>query len=391
MVLIGDGGYVAPTPNTIMTFASYQDALTDVDDGGLGPAIDTLTPLQQAVYDAMVEGSVYDTATQDLGVDFVYVINARTEAAVDDVLPALTTSDWEAALLLAETIQEPQLQEVFVGCYDVTFMTDSTSGYIQHAGIMRAEGLKRIGFFTVDPTATTTLTAGTNSIIEATADVRSSFVVIHLDPLMQVKFATKCACTPYYLDPAYGGYRSQLVATPTIPIPMSREDMNVYIGAGINVDWLSINPNTVGEVEPCMAVSTSYNVDVLTEIRPSDAYLHQRFNVDQMSYDTNVIAMGMLKQNDTVTAQAIALASITSYLQNAVSLGYLQPKLVADVNGPTDDGYYIDIEIDDVNPFQIDKNMKLRPIGAVYMIQDYEIIQAPVTGAAASTPTSGGS
>lgn len=391
MVLIGDGGFVAPTPNTIMTFSSYQTALAAVDDGGLGPiANNSPTPLQQAVYDTMMEGSIYDTATQELGVDFVYVINIRSEAEAQGVLPPVTTADWEAGLLLAETIQEPQLEEIFVGCYDVSVMTDD-NGYIAHAQNMRAEGLKRVGFFTTDPTATKVLTAGTNSIIEATASVKSSFVVVHLDPLMQVKFAVKCACTPYYMDPAYGGYRSQSVSTSTIPVPMSKSDMNTYIGAGIVVDWLSVNPQTIGQVEPCMAVSTSYNADPISEIRPSDAYLHQRFNVDQMSYDTNVIAMGMIKQNDTVTAQAIALASITSYLQNAASLGYIQPKLVADINGPADPGFYIDIEIDDVNPFQLDKNMKVRPIGAVYMIQDYEIIQAPVTGAAASPSTSGGS
>ena len=119
--------------------------------------------------------------------------------------------------------------------------------------------------------------------------------------------------------------------------------------------------------------------------RPSDSYAHQKFNADHQSVATNNIALGMIKTNDTVVAQAMALASITSYLQGEVANGYLQPKSVADSSGPADPGFYIDISIDMANPFQIDKNMKIRPIGAVYMIQDNEIIQAPVTGAAASS------
>jgi len=398
MVLIGDAGFKPTGDNTVLKFASYQQCLAPVVDGGLGPVgSDGRSPLQQAVFDAIAEGSIYDSTNQTLGVDFVYVINVRTnDTLVGGDLPALTKDDWEEAIILAETIPEMELEEVFVGCYDTDVMTDELStdgtktGYIPHAHIMRSNGQKRIGFFTVDPTKTIVLTSGENDITGMTDDVSSSFVVIHIDPLMQVKFATKCACTPFYNDPAYGGYRSQLVPTETVPIPMSRPDMDAYIGAGIVVDWLSINPNTIGQVEPCMAVATSYKPDPDTDVRPADAYLHQRLNVDRMSLDTNNIAMAMIKQNDTVTAQNMALASITSYLQNAVSQGYIQPKLVADDIGPADPGFYIDLSIDDINPFQIDKNMKTRPIGAIYMIQDNEIIQAPVTGAAASSSTGGG-
>ena len=52
----------------------------------------------------------------------------------------------------------------------------------------------------------------------------ASVVYIHADPLMQAKFATKCACTPYYQDPAYGAYRSVL---PEDILSLSRADMDI--------------------------------------------------------------------------------------------------------------------------------------------------------------------
>ena len=71
-----------------MKFSSYQSAIgASTDAGGLGPvSADGRTPLQQAVYDVMAEGSIYDSATQELGVDFVYVINVRSEGSCSECI-----------------------------------------------------------------------------------------------------------------------------------------------------------------------------------------------------------------------------------------------------------------------------------------------------------------
>ena len=225
-----------------------------------------------------------------------------------------------------EEQQDQEILEVFVGYFPASGSDAVITADAAHNASLKTQGLKRRGFFTIDPTMSK---AAISSMVTSTVTpfVQDSTVVFHIDHTMQAKFATKCACTPYAVDPAYGAYRSVL---PGDIYQVSRTDADDYIGMGLNVDWLSNNPDFIGNPEPVMAVSSAYRINLSTGTRPTDSYLHHRFNADQQSIATNQIAMRLLKTNNTIVAQAMAQASMTGYLQGQVTAGYLQPKLVAD-------------------------------------------------------------
>jgi hypothetical protein len=370
MMIIADQGVACPTKNVIKTYNDYPSALVDI-----GPASDT-NILLQAIYDAFDEGAVYDPTTDNLGVETVYVINVRqNDTLVNGELPPLASGDWTDAIALAETKSDKDMIEVYPGCFDVSIMGAAKT----HALALRTSGLKRNEFFTIDPSLD--LIDDKVTIFLMTDSTKISFIndttiSIHTNPKNLVKYATKCACTPYGTDPGYGPYRT---ITMDGIIELGTQDADDYTGAGFVVDAESLNPAFVGKPEPVMAVNTGYRINEGGTI-PTDAFMHHKFNVDHQSITTNDIVMSMIKKNNTVSGRAMALASCTGALNNEVTAGNLQAKTTTTDGRPVDPGYFIELVIGTLNPFEIIKNQKVRPQGSVHMVTDNEIIQAPVAG-----------
>jgi len=367
IVVIGDAGVVADDPNVVYEFVDYAGALSE-----LGPEA-SANPLLAAIKDVFIEGSIFNVSLDKLGIEKVYAINIRTSAT-----PAvLTQKMWTDAMTLSETKADMQMVELYAGCYTVAVMKLVRD----HILALRLTGLKRASIFTIDPTKD--LVDDKTDIFKMTDSSETTFindgtVSIHTNPKMQAAYAAKCACTEHFMDPAYKSYRSKTMED---IIEIGRQLADDYTGAGFVVDGPSINPDFVGKPEPMMAVTTSYRIGP-GGTRPTDAFLHHRFNVDYQSVETNKIALGMIKKNNTITSRAMVEQSCIGFLQNEVSLGNLQAKTSTEDGKPADDGFFLEIKTDPLDPFKLIKNMKVRPVGSVHMIVDNEIIQAPAAGGA---------
>lgn len=365
LLIIGDTG-AKPTTVEIKAFNDYASAVTEYGPEATGNV------LLKAIKDVFVEGSIFNVSLDKLGIDSIYACNCRTENSGD-----MVTKDFTDAMTLGESLPEQEIIELYVGCSDLDVMGDVKT----HAATMRGMGLKRTGIFTIDGdsdviTDKIDILKMTDSGV--TGYIASPFVYVHVDPNMQAAFAAKAACTEYFMDPGYKPYRSKTMSD---ILTMGRQDADDYTGAGFVVDGPSINPDFVGRPEPYMAVSTAYRIgDGGT--RPVDAYMHHRFNMDHQSVTTNNIALAMIKKNNTISARAMVEASCTGYLQSEVSAGNLQAKTTTDDGKPADPGFFVEIKVDAIDPFKLIKNMKARPQGSVHMIEDNEIIQAPVAGGA---------
>jgi hypothetical protein len=370
MIILADQGIACPTKNVILTYNDYPSALADI-----GPTSDN-NILLQAIYDAFDEGAVYDPVNQALGIETVYAINVRqNDTLVGGDLPALTSGDWTDAITLAETKSDKDMIEVYPGCFDVSVMGAAKT----HALALRTTGQKRNEFFTVDPTKDLVADKATIFLMTDSTEahyINDTTISIHTNPKNLVKYATKCACTPYATDPGYGPYRTVMMDD---IIELGTQDADDYTGAGFVVDAESLNPDFVGYPEPAMAVNTGYRINV-GGTRPTDAWMHHKFNVDHQSIATNDIVMSMIKKNNTVTGRAMAMASCTGLLNAEVTAGNLQAKTTTTDGRPVDPGYFVELVIGTLNPIEIIKNQKVRPQGSVHMVTDNEIIQAPVAG-----------
>lgn len=356
IVVIGNAGFTKDT-SKVFTFSSYLDARQDhatVETAiGPEPADWTTNPLLKAVKDIFEEGAIR-SVTDQFGIDKVYCINVGS---------APSSSDYTAAMTTAATLFDARV-ELYVGLNDASILASLST---------RLETLEQSGDYR--NAIVTVATDATDAQMKAMTDtaqedyVRGERVHIHTDRNMQAKYAAKMACSPYHQDPAYGPYRT---VTPEQIVDRTNANRDELIEAGLVVDWVSKTDPT--KAEPCMAVSTAYRL--VSGTRSSASLAHARRNADHQFRETDKITLAHLKRNNTTIAKGLIEESARAYLKKEVTAGYL----IAKSSTPTDDGFLFELQFDPSDPYKLIRNRKVRPVGAVYTIDDYSIIQVPIAG-----------
>lgn len=358
----GTGGdtilVIGKTPNTknltkVLEFSEYAQAVKAVVDGGIGPEASN-NPLLVAIKDIFSEASIRNV-NDLLGIDKIYVVDIGSTPGPEDWLAAQTS-----------TLGYPDIDiELYVGCSDLAVANSIKT----NLNTMATKGKYRKAIFTNTANATVAdIAAMTDS--EQTSHIRSSRIIIKENPAMQAKFAAKMACTPYYQDPSYGPYRTA-----------TRDDIKIYtdaeyetlVGAGIIPDWPYRSPydSDKTQVEPIRAVSTSFRKEA--GVRPVDANVHIRRNVDYQWRQSDLIVAAHLKDNDAETTLTLIEESVKSFFAGEVRKGYLVPKTTA----PVDQGFSAAIKSNPDDPYSLIFDRSVRPINAIYGVKEPSVIKAP--------------
>lgn len=328
---------------TIYEFNNYSDAVTSLTTSTGGP-------LLEAIGKVFEEGQIR-SVTDTLGINKVYAINMGTSATYQDYADAQETSKLKKDVDI----------ELYVGQHDVTLM-GTTATYLSG---LATQGQKRTAVFCTNPAAP----VATKALM--TDDGEGTYIQdsrIYIKDGLQEKYAAKMACTPYYMDPAKGAYRS--VTMDDID-DYQYEDLETLTAAGIICDWEHQSPITqTGRVEPVKAVATSH---AKTE-QPVDSLAHCRLNADYQFHQRDIIIQGMLKDNDTETGLQTMEQAVKSYFAGEAKKGYL----IAKEDEPSDPGYMVQIEPSTTDVYGVVVRTKIRPVNAIYSIEEVSVIQAPV-------------
>jgi hypothetical protein len=203
-----------------------------------------------------------------------------------------------------------------------------------------------------------------------TSYISGSRIIIKENPSLQAKYAAKQACTPPGDDPCKGPYRT---VTPAQMSKYTDADLNTLVSAGIVCDWIYRSPYDTSElVEPIRAVSTAFRS--ADGARPADANIHIRRNADDIWRQMDLIAANQLKSNDTETGITYVQELLTAFLESMVDAGRLKPKKTT----PTDKGYFVRVDEDTADAFKLIITRKIRPINAVYFLDEPSTVQAPI-------------
>lgn len=310
--------------------------------------------LLSALQDIFEEGAIH-SVTDTLGIDKVYAINVGLSATIEDYTTAQATAEMKKDVEL----------EVYLGVSDVSFMLTTDT----RLSTLATVGQRRDAIFTTALGADDATIGAMTDPLEATY-IHSSRVYIKDNRDMQAKFAAKVACTPYWQDPAKGPYRT--VTMDDIE-DVDYDRINTLTQAGIICDWEYLSPlSQSGKVEPAKAVATSY-VEVDNE-RPVDSLMHCRLNADYQWRQLDIIIQGMLKDNETETGLQTMQEACESFLAGEAKKGYLSAK----TTDPQDPGYMVEVESSTTDVYGVVVRRKIRPVNAIYSIEEVSVIQAPV-------------
>lgn len=356
LIIFGETGETADL-TTLLTFHGYQDAVNQI-----GP-MDADNLLLAAVKDIYEEGMAR-SPTDINSIGTIHAVN---------VGDAATSADYLTAQQLTKTIYDPAI-ELYCGVFDTAIMTAIKGALATFKG----DGLYRASLFTTDPEETdiAEIAAMTDpAVVSPATYIRSSQVGIKYDPATQAKFAAKMAYTPYWLSPALGAYRSIPASGIT---ELDPDDRKTLTNAGIITDWVAQSPfSTSGLAEPVRAVSTAIRSkdgsDQTLDV-PVDADFHARLNADQQWRQIDLRVAQLFKQNDTETGLKMLKLTLSDYLSGEAKKGYLKPKYSV----PSDPGFYVNLAEADVEPYTIRVERGVRPINAIYFIEEPSEIMAPI-------------
>jgi hypothetical protein len=357
IVVIGDCGFAKDT-SKVYFFGNYGEAKKDHDSNpdsiGPEPVSWSSNPALKQVRDIFAEGAIR-TPDQTIGINQVYVINVGS---------APLEADYTAAMETAATL--PVTVENYANLSTVTVLDaigtrmdelEDTADYRNAIGTVADGAIS----------AKDDMIAMTD---ESENDyAQNSRVHIHTNPDMQGTYAAKVACTPYYQDPGYGGYRSKITDDIVLWKKGDRDELK---DAGLVVDA----PNLINPIlaEPYMAVSTGYKE--VGGVRPVDSLLHIRRNADHQWRQTDLITLRMVKMNNTAVAKGLIEQVANAYLKQEVENGYLTAKSTV----PIDPGFLFELTYDPIDPFKLNRLRKVRCVGSVQEISDTSVIQLPIGG-----------
>jgi hypothetical protein len=350
IIVIGSAGYTA-NPTEVYTLYNYEDAdkkLQPKKEEKTQPETEETTEtkvklginhLKNTIKDIFSEGKPLNP-TDTFGLNQVYAINIGPDATIDKLLTALETS---------ETLYDVDI-EVFPKLSNIPAL-NLIKGHLKKLG---GFGDYRIALAT---TPSQTKVEDLPKITDPNSEqyISSGRVVLHVDSNMLGFFAAKVACTPYFIDPAYGPYRT---VTPTDIPRYRRDELQTLIDAGLVVDWPVVDPDIgIRVVEPVHARATNFTV----EKTPADAYLHQRLNADHQSKVTDDKARKYIKQNNTETTRQEIIEICKAYLQGEVP---------SRINGFS---YELYPSLND--PYGLIVKMSILPVKSIHTIEINRVIQ----------------
>ena len=347
--VIADAGFTKDVTK-IYTFGNYNEARGDhssTDGIGPEPADWDDNVLLATIRDIFAEGAQTEP-THTLGIEKVYAINVGDAPSNQDISDAID---------LAATIPDCRI-EVLPQVSDLTNMGALKASLVALDG----DGDFRLGIIVVSDVEDTISDMTDMTDTENTpAGVSSDRILIESDPAKVGKLAAKIATTPYYIDPAYGAYRS-LSATDLYN--RSRLDLDTLVAGGVCCDWL--NPDDVTKMEPCMCVSTAFRL--LDGSRPVSSFVHARRNADEQFRQIIQRAKSQLKRNNTLKARMLIEQNSISYLEEQKKAENIED-------------YLLDISVSTATPYGIIINAKVRPAAADYFITFNGLVQTPTGGA----------
>ena len=354
MLLIGKSD-IEQDLNEIYQFYNWTDAQNVL--GPMSPTNDVFN----GCYNAFLEGSKYQTY-QSPTISKVYAIAMGQDP---------TRGDYETAASNSEIKADVDL-EVYLQNYDIQNYTAHMVSMAARLESLEDNNMYREALFTLDPTLDVADKVAFTNPTEQTF-IQDSRVNIHENEAMQAKYASEVVTTPYYIEPSGTPYRT---AKPADINQYKMSDMNSLIEAGIVCDYLTpaTNQSVVGTVSPVVSVNTAHCMDA-TGTRGLDTYTQVRRNVDYQWHQTDLIAEGEVKSNNTELALESLINSITSFFNAQVTLGSIYPQTAI----PADNGYYVDAIPDSDNENLIHVLRGIRPTPSIYFID----IQSDIYGPAA--------
>jgi hypothetical protein len=351
IITIGTRGEGKGNPKKVYEFSNYDDARKYPEEGGIGPQnIEKSNPLLKAIENIFAEAEI-KKPLENLGIDKIYAIDIGIEPTVDQYIQALQT---------ITKLTDIEI-ELYIGLNDLKILNIIAN----HLTILENQGIYHIALASAHKNSTIEelkkITDPTDPV-----HINHSRIIIHTNPDMLAAFTSKIACTPYHVDPAYGSYRSKQKKDIKILDPQTSDEL---VGAGLVVDWPAKSQfSTSDEVEPCMAISTNYRL--FDGDKPVDSLLHHRLVYDHYAHIIDTIVAGFLKQNNTEVVRHLAEQKCQAYLQKEVETERLAQ-------------YTCNIQSNPSNPYSLTVQTTLRPMGTIYEIIIYRIIQTP-------TPNIGG-
>lgn len=340
---------IGKTQNTkdltqVYDFPNYQAAMKTVANGGIGPE-DATNELLVAIGEIFAE-SQRRNSTDVYGANRVYAINVGMNP---------TTDDWTQAQALAETIDDVGV-EVYVLNSSLSFMVSTKTALDNAASICK----RRRAFFTVND-GESIVDAVKRTDPDQPTYINSSRIYIAWERELQSKYAAKMAYTPYYVDPAYGGFRS--VTAADADTGLTDDDRDTLTSAGLLCSMKSLDKSgSVRMAEPVKFVSTAYrSVDGNV---PADSMAHQRRIADHCFNKMDDIARAELKHLNMADGLPMLTELLNGFLENEKTKGYIK-------------SYNVACQQSVDNPFGLDILRKLQPTNTVYEITENSVIMSP--------------
>jgi hypothetical protein len=269
--------FIAKTKNTapnkdILKFKNYAQANRTVEAGGIGTdETDLLNITLKEFFKENVKKE-----SEDLGVNYVYVIDLGKEP---------TNQDWLNAFESAKIKREVEV-EIYVNADDIALLESANESIIADSRY----GSPRIGYSTISE-------AKDEDLIKLTDDSETQYIqrprIAIIEPLLFGKILARICTTPSSDEPGYPEFRS---VQPGEFIERTEEEMLDLQNAGI---IFGRDELTRKKAIPRINLGVSTAFAAAPDNRSNDSLLHARRNTDAMIRAQYDIAFTQLKRNET--------------------------------------------------------------------------------------------
>ena len=337
----------------ILTFKKFSEVNRSIANGGIGTNKET-NPLLSVLEDFFEENEVR-SSEDNMGAPYVHVIDVGNGTSKNAWLTALTTAKKERKSII----------EFYYGADSITDTGYTLPDFINaaHASIMTetANLNLRTGFATKIGATDAELMA----LNPATGGILKSRVNI-IEPDKFGKIAARICTTPYYIEPGFlpfrsvgkGEFKSRTDAEIT-----ALQNAGIIIGIDEGVDDYILTRINLG-------VSTSYALDP----RPADAWLHHRFNADNLLRRVFKAIYSQVKANETVSYIVKAQTQVDAVIDDEVD-----KERMIKFDSKTGKGTKLTLRESDSNPFDMKLEGPIQGINATHAIYVSVTIKNPAT------------
>lgn len=353
-IIIGISGNETPVEG-VKKFKNYKQAFAEVSEGGIGTDVEN-NPILSFLKNFFAETN--KKYSDDIGVPYVYVIDVGTA----DISNEEGKKAFTDAMNLAKTKRDVTA-EIFVGfkkeeslpSKDVVALMNAANTCIIEDS---KHGNPRIAYFSVEG-------ATDEDLISLTDDSGAKGTYIQeprvglAEPELFPQIIGHICITPYYEEPGYTDFRS--VKEEDV-IERTEEQEQDLQDAGILFARKELTKYEIHN-KICLSVSTAFATN--SDLRPNDAVLHQRRNVDHLIREVYDVLYSQLKRNETQT-----------------NLSFLQSDVDTLVNAEIDDGYMMDgtkikVQESEVNPYDLKVEGVAVPVNSTLLIGFGMYVEGP--------------